>query len=152
MSICGVKLKSLITILLAAVGIAMLVLTMVLPAVAQEYDIFDQVRPSAMEKMQSGDSSSLTPLERMSLGREGCEAYGPSLSDCSPAQLEADRQFYNSMSDEEWNALPQDIRDYFGSLRSSDGSSDAGSSDLLYDSAYDAWYVYYPSTGERYWY
>ena len=110
------------------------------------------MRPSAIEKTQSGDSSSLTPLEKMSLGREGCEAYGPSLSDCSPAQLEADRQFYNSMSDEEWNALPQDIRDCFGSLRSSDSSSDAGSSELLYDSEYGAWYVYHPATGEWYWY
>ena len=148
MTICGVKFQPLLTILLGAVGIA----TLVFPAVAQEYDIFDQVRPGALEKMQSGDSSSLTPLEKLSLGREGCEAYGPSLSDCSPAQLEADRQFYNSMTDEEWNALPQDMRDYFGSLRSSDGSNDAGNSELLYDDDAQAWYVYYPESGELYLY
>ena len=56
------------------------------------------------------------------------------------------------MTYEEWNALPQNIRDYFGSLRSSDGSGNAGNSELRYDYDAQAWYVYYPESGEWYWY
>ena len=102
------------------------------------------MRPSATEKLQSGNGSSLTPLERISLGYEGCLAYG-SLEACSPDQLERDRQFFNSMTDEEWNSLPQDYQDFWGPLREH-------YSEVLYDDEAEAWYVYYPATGEWYWY
>ena len=102
------------------------------------------MRPSATEKLQSGNGSSLTPLERLSLGFEGCAAYG-SLKACSPDQLERDRQLFNSLAEEEWNSLPQDMRDFWGPLREDH-------SEVLYDYDAEAWYVYYPATGEWHWY
>ena len=111
----------------------------------QEYDIFDELCPSAMEKVQSGNGSSLTPLERLSLGFEGCAAYGPSPQACSSDQLERDRQFFNSLTEEEWNSLPQHMRDFWGPLGED-------YSDVLYDSDAEVWYVYYPATGDWHWY
>ncbi len=63
------------------------------------------------KKVQSGSGDSLTGLERLSLGYEGCEAYG-SLETCPSDQLESDRQLVNSLTEEEWNSLPQDLRDF----------------------------------------
>src|SRR4051812_32070327 len=99
----------------------------------------------------SAQEGSRPPMERLSPGFEGCAAHG-SLEACNPDQLERDRQLFNSLTDEEWNSLPQEMRDFWGPLRSSDGSGQDGYSELLYDSEAGAWYVYYPETGEWYWY
>jgi hypothetical protein len=78
--------------------------------------------------LDAKNNSNPTPLEQINLGYEGCLAYGPSLENCPPGQLEFDRQLVNSLTDEEWNSLPQELRGFWGPLR-------GDSSEVLYGAA-----------------
>jgi len=88
------------------------------PSLVVRFTLFVAVLAAALAVVVNAkNNSNPTPLEQISLGYEGCLAYGPSLENCSPEQLERDRQFINSMTDEEWNSLPQELRVFWGPLR-----------------------------------